>query len=509
MHLSLPVDLTALAVVRSMGAGRLPPRPCALRFGKATEKRHILTDAALAVDETTAPAEVSSNSEQNVLSEEARNTVSQTPSLNPELRREVALEVPANIVSKAYAKSTKRYQKLARIPGFRAGKVPESLIRSRFAKELRQEVMEALVQDRFRDEMQQQNVNPISQPQIKELNLVDGQPLRFRAEFEIAPEINVDGYETVAVEKPAVTVDDTEYQSELDRVLDSHGTIEPIEEDRPLQDGDWAEIKFTGRRRETDGGAPDPAIEERVEDVQGDDVLLEVGGKNTLPAFTEALRNKKAGEHFSVEVEYPKDFGDLRLAGQTVNYDVNVVAMKKKTFPERNEEFAKQLGDFDSWEAFETNLRETVVNRKKQGLEQEAKSKLVDALTNRFQFPVPESFVQQQIDVRLDRGLRALAQQGMPEEQMRQLDFVRLRDAQRDEAFKEVKASLLLDAIAQKANVQVNEEDVQRELMIASMQSRQPVDQLRERMNGDGSLQRMRDQMRREQTATALYEKMA
>ena len=252
-----------------------------------------------------------------------------------------------------------------------------------------------------------------------------------------------------------------------------------------------------------------PAIEERTEDVQGDDVLVEVGGKNTLPAFTEALRGKKAGEQFSVEVDYPKDFGDLRLAGQTVNYDVNVVAMKKKTFPERNEEFAKQLGDFDSWDAFETSLRESVTNRKKQGVEQEAKSKLVDALVQKFNFPIPESFVQQQVDVRLDRGLRALAQQGMPEEQMRQLDFVRLREAQRDEALKEVKASLLLDTIAQKADVQVNEEDLQRELMMASMQSRQPYEQLRERMQNDGSLQRMREQMRREQTATMLYEKMA
>ena len=116
--------------------------------------------------------------------------------------------------------------------------------------------------------------------------------------------------------------------------------------------------------------------------------------------------------------------------------------------------------------------------------------------------------MQQQIDVRLDRGLRALAQQGMTEEQMRRLDFIRLREAQRDEALKEVKASLLLDAIAAKADIRVNEEDVQRELMMAAMQNRQPYEQLRDRMQNDGSLQRMRDQMRREQTATMVYEKM-
>ncbi len=480
-----------------------------------------MTDEALEVNETTAPAEASeqmtpamtegANEEHSHEGHtlEGHPPHSHAPALNAELRREVVVEAPAEVVSKTYSKSVKRYQKLARIPGFRAGKVPETLIRSRFAKELRQEVMEALVQERFRSAVEEQNLKPISQPQVTELNLFDGQPLRFRAEFEVAPEINVDGYESVTVEKPVVSVDESEYQAELDRILDAHGTIETVEEERAVVEGDWAEIKFTGKRRETDGGEPDASIADRTEDVVGDDVLVEIGGKNTLPAFSEALRGKKISEAFSVEVDYPKDFGDLRLAGQTVNYDVTMQAIKKKTFPERDAEFAKQLGDYETWDQFTDGVREQVMNRKKQSVEAEAKGKLVDAFVERFHFPVPESFVQQQIDVRLDRGLRALAQQGMPEEQMRQLDFARLREAQRDEAVKEVKASLVLDAIATKENVEPREEDIQRELMMISIQSRQPLEQMREQLTQDGTVQRMREQMRREQTATQLYEKMA
>ncbi len=413
------------------------------------------------------------------------------------------------MVSKTFAKIIKRYQKQARLPGFRPGKVPEVTVRNRFARELRQEVMEALVNERFRTAVEEQNLQPISQPQVTELNLFDGQPLRFRAEFEIAPQIDLTGYEDVKVDKATVTVDDAEYIVELDRMLDAYATIETVEEDRELQDGDWAEIQFTGKRRETDGNTPDPSIAERTEDVQGEDVTVEIGGANTLPAFTEALRGKKPGQEFQVEVEYPKDFGDLRLAGQTVAYEVKVSAIKKKIFPERDAEFAKQLGDFESFEAFETDLRDRTTKRKQDAAEQDAKGKLVDALVDRSQFPVPESFVQQQIDVRLDRGLRALAQQGMTEEQMRQLDFSRLREAQRDEAVKEVKASLLLDAIAAKENVEVKEEDLQRELMMLSIQSRQPYEQVRERMQADGGLQRMREQMRREAVATKLYVVMA
>ncbi|GAA3768444.1 trigger factor [Terriglobus aquaticus] len=477
-----------------------------------------MTDEVLETSATPAVAEAQDNApETNAAQTEAPTHQhdhdhaghSHGPTLNPELRREIFVEAPADAVSKTYAKIVKRYQKQARLPGFRPGKVPEITVRNRFARELRQEVMEALVNDRFRAAVEEQNLQPISQPQVTELNLFDGQPLRFRAEFEVAPQIDVTGYEDVRVEKPTTTLDDAEYKAELDRMLESYATIETVEEDRELQDGDWAEIQFTGKRRETDGGTPDPSIAERTEDVQGEDVLVEIGGANTLPAFNEALRGKKVGQEFEIEVEYPKDFGDLRLAGQTVNYEVKVSAIKKKVLPERDAEFAKQLGEFDSFEAFEADLRDRATKRKQSGADQEAKSKLVDAIVERFNFPVPESFVQQQIDVRLDRGLRALAQQGMTEDQMRQLDFVRLRDAQRDEAVKEVKASLLLDTIAAKENIEVKEEDLQRELMMMSIQSRQPYEQLRERMQQDGSIQRMREQMRREATATVLYDKIA
>ena len=427
------------------------------------------------------------------------------PALNPELTREVSLEVPADEVSKAYRKVVKRYQKLARIPGFRPGKVPETTVRNRFAKELRQEVMESLVQDRFRSAMEEQNLLPISQPQIVELFLNDEQPLRFRAQFEVAPVIDVAGYDTVTVEKPAVELEEAEYDAEMERVLDSHSTIETVEEERALQDGDWAEISFKGKRRK----AEDDTSEHEADEIDGEDVMVEIGGKNTLPAFNDALRGQSKGNEFELEVAYPADFGDVRLAGLTIDYAVTVKEIKRKVYPEKNDEFAKQLGDYETWDAFATALRENATNGKKQQVEGESKSKLVDTLVEKFQFPVPESFVQQQIDVRLDRGLRALAQQGMTREQMQQLDFGRLREAQRDEAVKEVKASLILDKVAEAMNVQVSGDDIERELMMASIQSREPMEQLRKRMTDDGSLGRMQEQMRREATATALYEKLA
>lgn len=436
---------------------------------------------------------------------------SHAPALNPELTREIEVEADADEVSKAFQGVLKRYQKLARIPGFRAGKVPESLIRSKFAKDIRQEVLEGLVSERFRKAIDERKLRPVSEPQLLDLQLADGQPLKFKAAFEVAPELDVAGYDKVQVAKPEVTLTDEEFDAELNRVLDSHATVEPVEEDRALADGDWAEIQFHGEVRDLAQTVTAEGVENasKSEPLTGDDVLVEVGGKNTLAAFNEALRGATPGQELKFEADYPADFGDKRLAGQTVSYDVTVKGIKRKTFPERDAEFAKQLGNYESWDDFETKLRGYASDRKKNALETQAKDKMLDELIARYQFPVPEAFVQQQIESRLDRGLHALAQQGMSVEEMRKLDFGRLRAAQRDQAISEVKASMILDRIADAENVTVNDDDLERELLMLSIQSREPLDALRERLTKDGGLNRIREQMRREKTGNVLYEKLA
>jgi trigger factor len=431
--------------------------------------------------------------------------------LNPELTRSIEVEAPAADVDRAFRQVTRRYAKLARIPGFRVGKVPESLIKSRFAREVRQEVLESLVTDKFRGALENQHLQPISQPQVSELQLAEGQPLRFKATFEIVPEVNIDGYETISVQRPDSAIGEDEYQQELDAVLDHHATVEPVEEDRPLADGDWAEISFKGNVQDLAQTVTEEGVENKSTEPEltGEDALLEIGGKNTIQAFTDALRGAKIGQELTFEASYPSEFGDARLAGKTVHYDVAVKAVKRKSYPERDDDFAKQLGPYQSWSDFETRLRDRLASRKKNALESQAREKMVDDLVQRFQFPVPETFVQQQIDTRLERGLRALAAQGMSADAMRQLDFARLREAQRDQAIAEVKASLILDKVAERENLTVSDEDFERELLMLSIQQREPIDSLRKRLTEDGSLVRLRDQLRREKAGSALFEKLA
>ncbi len=424
------------------------------------------------------------------------------PAFNPELTREVEVTIPADEVSKALRGAVKRYQKQARIPGFRAGKVPETLIRSRFSEGIRQEVLEAVMPAHFQRAIGESKYRLVSQPQVVDMKMEDGQPLWFKATFEVAPEVSVDGYHDVKVEKPDAAFSDDDFNTELERVRDSRSTMEPVSEERPLAEGDWAQISFTGAFKK-----PDEA-EGNSGPLEGQDVLLEVGGKNTIEAFSAALRGASVGQQLKFEVVYPADFGEARLAGKTVEYDVEVKGIKKRIQPELNDEFAKELGDYASYSDFTTQFRENLQREKDRRTETETREKLMEALIARYDFPVPESMVQQQIDARLDRGLRALAAQGMKEEDMKRLDFPRLRAAQRDSALNEVKGLLVLDKIAEAEGIAVSDEEVQQELELLALQLREPVDALRARLTGDGSIVRIREQLRRDKTGSLLYSRL-
>lgn len=430
------------------------------------------------------------------------------PTLNPECTREVDVEVPADEVAKSFRGVLRRYQKVARIPGFRPGKVPESVLRSRFADALREELVETLVPPHFRTAIQQKGLRPVSQPQIADLQLEEGKPLHFKAVFEVVPEFSVEGYRELKVEKPDTELTDAEFDAELDRIRDSHAKLEAVAEDRGLADGDWAQISFTGEL-EGENAAPAEAGESAsapVQPIEAKDVSVEIGGKDTVQAFTDALRGSKAGQELKFEVTYPGDFGQKRLAGKTVAYNVEVKGIQKRVQPELNDEFAKELGKYESLEDFKQKLRDHLAGDKKSRLLSETRNRLIDALVEKFQFPLPESLVQSQIDARLERGLRALAAQGMRTEDMRKLDFDRLREAQRESAANEVKGTLVLDRIADVENIQVSDEDVERELQVISLQTREPLETLRDRLNREGSLSRIREQLRREKTGSLLVE---
>jgi len=420
------------------------------------------------------------------------------PVLNPEVTRELVIDASAEEVSKAYRSVTRNYQRYAKLPGFRPGKVPESVVKRKFANEIRKDVIDGLLPERFSKGVKELGIRPVGQPQVTELTIEEGQPLHVKAVFEYLPEVSIEGYEQVVVPKPSVEVTEEEFRQEMDQLRESRGTIEPVEEDRALVDGDWAQISYSGFIADDPEAAP----------IAGEDSLVEIGGKDTVEAFTQVLRGAKAGQELKAEVTYPAEYPEAKLQGKTVAYDLTVKAIKKRVLPEVNDDFAKEMGNYESLAQLEDAVREHMASRKRRSVEGETKDRLFAALVEKFQFPVPESMVQEQVDARLERGLRALAAQGMNPEQMRKLDFGRLRTAQRDSAVAEVKAQILLDRIAEKEGVTVSDEELDRELHMAALQSREPYETLRQRLTEDGGLARIREQLKREKTASLLYERL-
>ena len=412
-------------------------------------------------------------------------------------KREIAVEIPAAEVNRETEALIQKYQKVARLPGFRKGHVPASIIRQRFAEDIKTDVVESLVPRYFRQEAGKQGLVPVSQPRVTDLHIHEGEPLRFKASFEVLPEIQVEGYKELRANKPVIVVTDEEVEQALNHLREQHATFAAIE-GRALADGDFAQVALDGRPR-TGEGQP----------VHMDDVLVEIGGKNTMPEFTENLRGAGAGDEKTFEVKYPEDFSDKRLAGQTFDYTVKVLSLKQKNLPELNDDFAKEVGEFAGIADLKQRIRENMESEKTHTAEREAKDQLVAELVKRNDFEVPEAMVERQIDVRLERGLRALAAQGMRPEDMKKMDMNRLRAGQRAQAVQEVKASLLLDKVADLEKVEVSDEEIDQEIAALAAQTKQTSEAVRARLTRDGALDRIRSRIRNEKTLSLLYHQSA
>jgi trigger factor len=414
-------------------------------------------------------------------------------------RREIEVEVPLEEVSRETDTLIQKYQKLARIPGFRKGHVPASIIRQRFSQDIQNDVIDALVPRYFRKETERLGLMPVSQPRVTDLHAHHGEPLHFKASFEVMPEIKVEGYKELRAEHPEITVTDQEVEESLKSLQQQKATFSPIE-DRPIADGDYAQVSLDGTPKQDEAG---------TKPVHMDDVLVEIGGKNTMPEFTENLRGANAGEERTFEVNYPEDFSDERLRGKVFTYKVKVNAIKQKTLAELNDDFAKELGEFSTLEEVKQRIREGMEGERRQTAEREAKDKLLIELIRRNEFELPEALVDHQIDIRLERGLRALAAQGLRSEDMKKMDMPRLRAGQRDQAVQEVKATLLLERIADEEKIEVGDEEINREIEALATQTNQTPDAIRARLTRDGALDRIRNRIRNEKALDFLYRQSA
>ncbi|MBZ5694630.1 MAG: trigger factor [Acidobacteriia bacterium] len=410
-------------------------------------------------------------------------------------KREIELEIPAENVTKATEKVARDIARIARIPGFRPGKAPITLVRRRFADDIQGEVVQSLVPEYLEKALDEKKLVPVARPEVDKLEFKEGEPLKFRAVFEVLPEFDLGDYKNLQVQVDEIEIGDAQVDKTLEEMRERAATFVPVE-GRPAKDGDSVLIKLMG----TPAGGGDP--------VQADNILVHLGAEETLASFTENLRGVTPGETKQFESRYPDDYPDPKLAGKTYNYSVDVQAIKEKKLPELNDEFAKdaagEQGGITTLAELRKKIRENLDAAKDQQQTAQAREKILELLVKQHDFPVPEALIEGQMDTRLERVVRSLAAQGVDPRAVN-VDWVSLRHQQRDRSIADVKAELLLDRIATAEKIDAAEEDVEKEIAHLAEHSGESTTALRARLTKQGALDRMKSKLRSDKTIEWLY----
>jgi trigger factor len=401
-------------------------------------------------------------------------------------RRELDLEIPADEVSKAMERVTKEFAKVARVPGFRPGKAPITLIRRRFADDIKGEVLQSLVPERVEKAVSEQKLTPVSQPKVEQLDFNDGQALKFRAVFEVLPEFELGNYKDLQLEMPVMDVVDEDVTKTLEDMRERAAAFAPTE-GRAVQDGDFVQLKLTG----TPEGEGEP--------LQADSVLCHIGAEETMAPFNENLRGVNIGDHKEFDVPYPADYPDAKLAGKTYHYSVDVLGIKTKKLPELNDDFAKDVSDAITLDELNKKIREGLEHQRDHKQKDLLREKVLGEIVKLHDFPVPQSLVEHQMDVRLERVVRSLAQQGVDPRAVN-IDWVSLRKRNEDRAKDDVKAELIVDRIATAENIDVTEEEVEHELQHLAGHSNESAEAIRARLTKQGTLDRIKAKLRSDKT---------
>jgi trigger factor len=407
-------------------------------------------------------------------------------------KHSLEISIPVLDVESELGRVTADVQKRAKLPGFRPGKAPTSIIRQHFSGDIRQQVLENLIPKFLQKQFESENLNVVGTPDIKEVHFHDGEPLTFKAEFEVVPEIELGDYRGVEVPygDPKVTDEDIDKRiEELREQKAQYVNVDP----RPVEDGDHAVVAL-----ESLGGVEgDP--------VKTDEMVLEIGGADTFPAFTDNLRGVTPGEVREFEVSYPEDYGSKRLAGKTVKFRATLKGIRRKELPELNDEFAQDLGDYRDIGELREAIRKNIFGQREYESQQEAKNKIMDKLVDAHEFAVPEVFVERQVKNRMEQTLRAMAGEGVDPRSIK-LDWKKVMETQREKALREVKASLLLQKVSERESIAATRDEVDREVERIARQQKEPVAALHMKFEKDGTLGRIASHIQTEKTLSFLFE---
>ena len=413
-----------------------------------------------------------------------------------ETRKNLVVEIDSTIVDAEIDKVSRDYSKAARIPGFRPGKVPAKVVRQRFRDQILHDVAHGLIPRAVDEALRERGVEPVDTPDIKDVVVEEGQPLKFTAIFDTVPPIDPGDYASVSLRRGGVKVDDAAVDEALAGLRERAARYEPVE-GRGVQQGDSVLMDLV-RTASGDHSGDDPTeYHHGPKSDNHQNVTVDIGAAANPPGFDAQLAGLTTGAEKTFEIAYPADYTIKELAGTTVTYDVTVKAIRKRIVPELDDEFAKDLGDFGSLDALKTRVREDLEHEAKHETDRALRADLMKQLAGRVTFEVPAALLEREIDRRVEEFVRRLIDQQI-DPMKTNINWEDFRERQKEAAAEAVRGALVLDEVARRENVAVAAEEIEAEIArYAERTGRTPV-AVRARLEKEGGVGRLYAGLRRE-----------
>ena len=404
-------------------------------------------------------------------------------------RKEIKIEIEPAVVREAYDRISDEYAKKAKVPGFRPGHAPRSVVRTRFKSEIRADALQELVPDAVNAAISEHTPSAIGQPNVQldtteALEKFGEEPLSVRVNVEVLPEVELKNYKGLAVSRKTRPITDADVDEMINALRETSATLLPVE-DRPSQTGDTVTITVDGKFLDD----PDE------ENIKSDEVEVNLGAKGVQQEFTDNLTGVKVDDEKTFIVAYPEDFSSKGLAGKRVEYSTKVTAVRVKELPQADDEWARSLGEFDSIETLKTKMREDLESRASEEAHHRLRSQLMERLLESHQFEVPESLVEHQTSFRLESAVRNMMSRGV-DPRSQEINWDGAREELKDQAQADVRSQMLLERIAEEEKIDVTKEEIDAEIEAIAASSKQPVEQVRSVLTKEGGERSIANRLR-------------
>ena len=402
------------------------------------------------------------------------------------VKKKILIEVPQDDMAKEMNKALADYGKKVKIPGFRPGKAPRALVERHYGDQLQGEVMNKLITSSYFSAVREHNINPVVMPEFSDISFTKGETLSFTATVEVRPAIELATYDSIEVKEADVTPTEEEIDQTIQRLREMYAQLEVVE-GRPVEKKDTVVVDFEGFRE----GQP-------IEGAKASDHMIPLGSGTLIPGFEDQLVGMNQGETREIQVTFPEDYTNEEIAGKEATFTVTLKEIKKQVLPELNDDFAKDLGEHQSFDELRTRIKEDLEARKRSEQESAQREELLSKLVDAHSFDVPPGMVEQELRSMMRQQTQRMARQGANAESLNEAAF---REEQKELAERRIKGLLILDEISEREKLHINDQELSAGLASVARSAGQPVEAIKKYYEStEGGMENLRASLLQEKT---------